>query len=162
MDSLENPVKPPIVIYKQGNRWDTLKKGLEPADQQIVDRLRKLKDKDCNISVPTIDEIKQRLALLKDQDPQASGSNVINVCIYKQCVIKLFGFLSIIFVQVNQVDTRTDQEKADDLIQEYLAEIELPTTTDLCKEIQMRMDFLPNDELVTKVSAMEIEVDIFK
>lgn len=86
------------MIYKHANRWDTLKKGLEPADQQIVDRLQKLKDKDCNIPVPTIDEIKQRLALLKDQDPQASGSNFINVCTYKQCVIKLFEFLSIIFV----------------------------------------------------------------
>lgn len=60
------------------------------------------------------------------------------------------------------MDTRTDQEKADDLIQEYLAEIELPSTSDLFKEIQMRMDFSPNDELVTKVSAMEIEVNIFK
>lgn len=81
LDSLENPVKPPIVIYKHTDHWDALKRGLEPADQQIVDRLRKLKDEERNISVPTIDEIKQRLALLKDQDPQASGSNLINVCI---------------------------------------------------------------------------------
>ncbi|XP_072746130.1 uncharacterized protein [Anoplolepis gracilipes] len=136
LDSLENPVKPPIVIYKHTNRWDKLKKGLDPADQQIVDRLRKLKDEERNISVPTIDEIKQRLALLKDQDPQAGGSNVINI---------------------HQVDTRTDQEKADDLIQEYLAEMDLPSTSDLCKEIQMKMSSLQNDELVTKVSAMEIE-----
>lgn len=81
LDSLENPVKPPIVIYKHTDHWDALKKGLEPADQQIVDRLQKLKEKERNISVPTIDEIRQRLALLKDQDPQASGSNVINICI---------------------------------------------------------------------------------
>lgn len=87
LDSLENPVRPPIVIYKHADHWDTLKMGLEPADQQIVDRLRKLKDEERKITVPTIDEIAQRLALLKDQDPQASGSNVINVCICKQCVI---------------------------------------------------------------------------
>lgn len=68
------------MIYKHTDHWDALKKGLEPADQQIVDRLRKLKD-ERNISVPTFDEIKQRLALLKDQDPQASGSSVVNVCI---------------------------------------------------------------------------------
>lgn len=136
LDSLENPVKPPIVIYKHTDHWDALKRGLEPADQQIVDRLRKLKDEECNISVPTIDEIKQRLALLKDQDPQASGSNVINI---------------------HQVDVRTDQEKVDDLIQEYLAEIELPSTSDLCKEIQMRRNSSEDNELVTKVSAMEIE-----
>lgn len=54
--------------------------GLEPADQQIVDRLRKLKDEERNIPLPTVEEINRRLALLKDQNPEASGSNVINVC----------------------------------------------------------------------------------
>jgi len=54
--------------------------GLEPADQLIVDRLRKLKDEERNIPLPTVEEIKQRLALLKDQNPEASGSNIINVC----------------------------------------------------------------------------------
>lgn len=53
--------------------------GLEPADQQIVDRLRKLKDEERNIPLPTFDEIKQRLALLKDQNPEAGGSNAIDV-----------------------------------------------------------------------------------
>jgi abscission/NoCut checkpoint regulator len=80
LDSLENPVKPPIVIYKHTNHWDKLKIGLDPADQQIVDRLRKLKDEERNIPLPTFEEIKQRLALLKDQNPEASGSNSINVC----------------------------------------------------------------------------------
>lgn len=78
LDLLENPAKPPIVMYKHTNHWDKLKKGLEPADQQIVDRLKKLKDKERSIPLPTVEEIKQRLALLKDQE--ASGSNVINVC----------------------------------------------------------------------------------
>jgi len=62
------------------NHWDRLKMGLEPADQQIVDRLRKLKDEERNIPLPTVEEIRQRLALLKDQNPEASGSNVIDVC----------------------------------------------------------------------------------
>jgi hypothetical protein len=65
-------------MYKHTNHWDKFKKGLEPADQQIVDRLRKLKDKERNIPLPTVEEIRQRLALLKDQE--ASGSNIINVC----------------------------------------------------------------------------------
>lgn len=80
LESLENPVKPPIVIYNRMNHWDRLKLGLEPADQQIVDRLRKLKDEERNIPLPTVEEIRQRLALLKDQNPEASGSNVIDVC----------------------------------------------------------------------------------
>ena len=68
------------MIYKHTSHWDKLKMGLEPADQQIVDRLRKLKDEERNIPLPTVEEIKQRLALLKDQNPEASGSNIINVC----------------------------------------------------------------------------------
>lgn len=76
--------------------------------------------------------------------------------------IKLNRFLLIILLQIYQVDTRTDQEKADDLIQEYLAEMELPSTSDLCKEIQMRRNSLEDNELVTTISAMEIEVYIFE
>lgn len=72
-------------MYKHTNHWDKFKKGLEPADQQIVDRLRKLKDEERSISLPTVEEIKQRLALLKDQE--ASGSNIINVC--NQCIVSL-------------------------------------------------------------------------
>lgn len=68
------------MIYKHTSHWDKLKMGLEPADQLIVDRLRKLKDEERNIPLPTVEEIKQRLALLKDQNPEASGSNIINVC----------------------------------------------------------------------------------
>jgi len=66
-------------MYKHTNHWDKFKKGLEPADQQIVDRLRKLKDDKQRHPLPTDDEIKQRLALLKDQDPEANRSKAINV-----------------------------------------------------------------------------------
>ncbi|XP_028049323.1 uncharacterized protein LOC105836545 isoform X2 [Monomorium pharaonis] len=169
LDSLENPVKPPIVIYKHTNHWDKLKMGLDPVDQQIVDRLQKLKDEERNIALPTVEEIKQRLAVLKDQNPEASGSNSINI---------------------HQVDTRTDQEKADDLIQEYLAQMELPSTSDFCKDIQEKLNALQDDgsktclnqnmkekiniykeilcdstsndsvELISKISAMEIETPL--
>lgn len=68
-------------MYKHTNHWDQFKKGLEPADQEIVDRLQKLKNKEQNIPLPSVDEIKRRLALLKDQDPESNGnSNVMNVC----------------------------------------------------------------------------------
>lgn len=72
LDSLENPAKPPIVMYAHGKHWDKLKIGLEPADQEIVDRLRKLKDEDGKTSPPSVEDIKRRLALLKDQNPDVS------------------------------------------------------------------------------------------
>lgn len=68
LDLLENPVKPPIVMYKHTNHWDRFKTGLEPADQEIVERLRKLKEEDKTTAL-SVDEIKRRLALLKDEDP---------------------------------------------------------------------------------------------
>lgn len=116
LDSLENPAKPPIVMYKHTNHWDKFKKGLEPADQEIVDRLRKLKEEDKTTAL-SVDEIKRRLALLKDEDPDA-GSHKTNI---------------------NQVDTRTDQQKADDLIQEYLEQLELSSSSDSISEMQARL-----------------------
>lgn len=79
LEALDNPGKPPIVIYKSGGRWDKLKTGLEPADQLIVDRLKKLKDSDKQDPPPSIEEIRRRLAILKDQDPDASQRST-NVC----------------------------------------------------------------------------------
>lgn len=80
LESLENPAKPPIVIYKSGGHWDKFKAGLEPADQVLVDRLKKLKDGDAQVAPPTTEEIRRRLAILKDQDPGSSQQsiNVIN------------------------------------------------------------------------------------
>lgn len=43
------------------------------------------------------------------------------------------------FVQMNQVDTRTDQQKADDLIQEYLEQLELSSGSDSVSEMQARL-----------------------
>ncbi|EZA59320.1 abscission/NoCut checkpoint regulator isoform X1 [Ooceraea biroi] len=125
LDSLENPAKPPIVMYKHTSHWDKLKKGLEPADQQIVDRLQKLKDDKRNHPLPTDDEIKQRLALLKDQDPEANRSKTINI---------------------HQVDTRTDQQKADDLIQQYYEQLQLASANDPYTEIQGRLMALHKDD----------------
>lgn len=64
-------------MYKHTNRWDKFKNGLEPVDQEIVDRLRKLKEED-DATTLSVDEIRKKLALLKDEDPDA-GNSKINV-----------------------------------------------------------------------------------
>lgn len=48
--------------------------------------------------------------------------------------------------QIHQVDTRTDQEKTDDLIQEYLAQLELSSTNDPCKEVQEKLNSLRGED----------------
>lgn len=46
-------------------------------------------------------------------------------------------------LQINAVDTRTTQEKTDDLIREYLERLEISKTSDqLDKDIQARLDNL--------------------
>ncbi|XP_043258416.1 abscission/NoCut checkpoint regulator [Colletes gigas] len=127
LDSLENPAKPPIVMYKHTNHWDKFKKGLEPADQEIVDRLRKLKEEDKTAAL-SVDEIKRRLALLKDEDPDASSHKI----------------------NIHQVDTRTDQQKTEDLIQEYLQQLELTSGNDPVNDIQSRLRSLQGTSDVSK------------
>lgn len=56
-------------MYRQGSKLDKLSVGLDPTDQEIVNRLKKLRNEDKEIPPPTEDEIRIRLALLKDQDP---------------------------------------------------------------------------------------------
>lgn len=81
MESLENPARPPITMYRQGSKLDRLQAGLDPADQEIVNRLKKLRDEDKQLPPPTEDEIRRRLALLKDQDPDLANQP-INVGIF--------------------------------------------------------------------------------
>ncbi|XP_046822703.1 abscission/NoCut checkpoint regulator isoform X1 [Vespa crabro] len=115
LDSLENPAKPPIVMYTHANHWDKFKTGMEPADQEIVDRLRKLKGEDNKVRLPSIEEIKRRLAILKDEEPEEKTINI------------------------HQVDSRTDQEKTDDLIKEYLERLKLSSKSNADKEIEARL-----------------------
>ncbi|XP_003694443.1 abscission/NoCut checkpoint regulator [Apis florea] len=116
LDSLENPAKPPIVIYKHTNHWDKFKNGLEPVDQEIVERLRKLKEEDKTTTL-SVDEIRRRLALLKDEDGDINQQKI----------------------NIHQVDIRTDQQKTDDLIEEYLKQLELSSSSDSVSEIQTRL-----------------------
>lgn len=67
-------------MYRQGSKLDRLGDGLDPVDQEIVNRLKKLRNDDKRVPLPTEDEIRRRLALLKDQDPDIV-SQPINVSI---------------------------------------------------------------------------------
>ncbi|XP_078034760.1 abscission/NoCut checkpoint regulator isoform X2 [Augochlora pura] len=130
LDSLENPAKPPIVMYKHTSHWEKFKSGLEPVDQVIVDRLRKLKEKDSS-SALSVDEIRKRLALLKDEEPDGASNSKINI---------------------HLVDSRTDQQKTDDLIKEYLGQLKLTPSS----EIQSRLRSLGGLSNVPKSHSDEI------
>ncbi|KAH0545626.1 abscission/NoCut checkpoint regulator [Cotesia glomerata] len=117
LNLLDNPEKPPIVMYKQG-RWDQFKAGLDPEDQVLVDRLSKLKGLDKQQSAPTTEEIQRRLAILKDQNPG-----------YKPPI------------NIYQMDTRTNDQKTDDLIQQYFAELNLSKSTST-KDTEERLNKL--------------------
>ncbi|XP_046434169.1 abscission/NoCut checkpoint regulator [Neodiprion pinetum] len=118
LNSLENPSKPPIVLYKKEiGRWDRLKSGLDPADQNMVDRLRKLKDEDKPVPQTSLEEIRRRLALLKDQDPNNPVPQT----------------------NIHSVDTRSDEQKTADLINEYLEELKLSSDVNSDAQIEDRL-----------------------
>lgn len=71
LEKLENPNSKPIVVYTDNSRLDNLKRGLSVEDQELVNRLSKLKSEIREIkSVPSQSEIEERLARLKGIDPQ--------------------------------------------------------------------------------------------
>lgn len=53
-------------MYRQDSKISALKSGLSPADQQLLDRLEKLKD-DGKGPPPSETEIRERLAKLKGE-----------------------------------------------------------------------------------------------
>lgn len=68
---METPKTNPIVVYTQDSRMANLKRGLSVEDQELVNRLSKLKNEIREMkSVPTQNEIEERLARLKGIDPQ--------------------------------------------------------------------------------------------
>lgn len=69
---MENPAAPPITVYKQDPAIANLRTGLSPADQQLVDRLEKLKDKG-KIPPPSEVELRKRLASLKGENDYVEG-----------------------------------------------------------------------------------------
>lgn len=72
LELLENPAAPPITVYKQDPKIASLRTGLSPADQQLVDRLEKLKDKG-RAPPPSEVELRKRLATLKGENDYVEG-----------------------------------------------------------------------------------------
>lgn len=72
MEKLENPNRNPIVVYTEDTRMTNLKRGLSVEDQQLVDRLSKLKHeiREMKQDIPSQSEIEERLAKLKGIDPE--------------------------------------------------------------------------------------------
>ncbi|XP_011502524.1 PREDICTED: abscission/NoCut checkpoint regulator [Ceratosolen solmsi marchali] len=138
LESLENPARPPIVMYKQSSKLDNLRAGLNPVDHEIINRLKKLKEEDKQLSVPSEDEIRRRLAILKDEDP-----DIVNR-------------------PTHQIDIRTNQQKTDDLINEYLERINIAKSDDKTdSNIQARLDNLRgvDSSKYAKQSISDIEID---
>lgn len=72
LENLENPAAPPIIMYKQDNKINALRRGLSPIDQKLVDRLEKLKDEGKG-PPPSESEIRKRLAILKGENNYVEG-----------------------------------------------------------------------------------------
>ncbi|KAK4010191.1 abscission/NoCut checkpoint regulator [Daphnia magna] len=72
LEKLENPNRNPIVVYTEDTRMTNLKRGLSVEDQQLVDRLSKLKHeiREMKQDIPSQSEIEERLAKLKGIDPE--------------------------------------------------------------------------------------------
>ena len=72
MEKLENPNKSPIVVYAEDSRMVNLKRGMSIEDQQLVNRLSKLKSeiREMKGDIPSQSEIEERLAKLKGIDPE--------------------------------------------------------------------------------------------
>ncbi|KAF0299395.1 Abscission/NoCut checkpoint regulator [Amphibalanus amphitrite] len=74
LEDLENPARPPIVVYRQSPRAASLKRGLSHQDSELVDRLEALKADRKAKNVPTESEMAARLAALKGEPCPSSSS----------------------------------------------------------------------------------------
>lgn len=71
LESLENPAKRPITVFRQSSKYSDLKSGLSKEDQEIIERLEKLKEDSSRQAPPSEQEIKRRLAVLQGRDESA-------------------------------------------------------------------------------------------
>ncbi|GLH03758.1 Uncharacterized protein GBIM_09612 [Gryllus bimaculatus] len=106
LESLENPARPPITVYHHDSRMEQLKTGLTAEDREIAERLEKLKDeRKRQREVPTEEDIVRRLAALKGQNPETA----VEVTLKKKEVFNL-------------PDTRSNEQKTNDLIKQLIEE----------------------------------------
>ncbi|XP_018573423.1 abscission/NoCut checkpoint regulator [Anoplophora glabripennis] len=116
LENLENPSAPPITIYRQDTKIQALRSGLSPADQKLVDRLEKLKD-DGKRPPPSESEIRERLASLKGENNYVEGPSRL----------------------VYAADTRTDQQKADSLLEQFMNERDIELSHNPQEDIEARL-----------------------
>jgi hypothetical protein len=67
---------------------------------------------------------------------------MVNNILYNYIICILINQL----LQIHQVDTRTDQQKAEDLLQQYYEQVQLSSTNDPFVEIQERLTALHKDD----------------
>ncbi|CAG2056730.1 unnamed protein product [Timema podura] len=103
LESLENPAGPPITVYTPNPRMVELKSGLEEPDRQIAERLEKLRADRKKGPAPTEEEVVSRLARLRGQSYIPANTKPTYTA----------------------PDTRTDQEKADSLLNQFAEEKQL-------------------------------------
>jgi hypothetical protein len=136
LESLENPSRPPITLYRQDQRMQQLKVGLNEADREIVERLEKLREERKQHHIPTEEEVAKRLAVLKGEDPanKASRPNYM------------------------APDTRSSQEKADSLVQQLFEEHEIDSKQpDVADEIAQRLARLRGQDTSSRQTPAEEE-----
>ncbi|XP_017768176.1 PREDICTED: abscission/NoCut checkpoint regulator [Nicrophorus vespilloides] len=118
LEALENPMSPPITMYSRNNNALTsLRAGLSATDLELLDRLEKLKDDGKGLP-PTDSELRQRLATLRGENNYVEGPS-------KQ--------------QVFAKDLRSDQEKADSLLEQFLTERDIELAQNPQLEIEARL-----------------------
>lgn len=96
MESLENPAAPPITVYRQDPKIVSLRTGLSAEDQQLLDRLEKLKE-DKNKGLPPSEiELRKRLANLKGENNYVERPTK-NVCILIYCYLECYKDINNVF-----------------------------------------------------------------
>lgn len=136
LENLENPAAPPITVYKDDPRLSKLKDGLSSADQDIADRLAKLKEKQ---TVPPSDtEIRERLAKLKGSNIDFSKETKLNYA----------------------PDMRSDQEKVDSLLEEFGSEININKFYDPSNDLIQRLVALKGEKTKEPEPKITYDADI--
>ncbi|KRT83601.1 hypothetical protein AMK59_4736 [Oryctes borbonicus] len=116
LESLENPSQPPITVYKN-DKLSSLRSGLSPVDQKILDRLEKLKDEKGRGPPPSEGELRRRLANLKGTNDYVEGPSK----------------------PMLTTDMRTDQQKADGLLEQFMNERDIELAHNPQEKIEARL-----------------------